>query len=81
MFRRHPVLGERLKRYGTSRHRQHDERAQHPADAQLQVRPSPDALNVSGEYMADHALTGVKSSCIHCPVTCGRDVEVEGVGR
>jgi aldehyde:ferredoxin oxidoreductase len=22
----------------------------------------------------------VKTSCIHCPVTCGRDVEVEGVG-
>ena len=38
-------------------------------------------MKVSGEYMEDHELTGVKSSCIHCPVTCGRDVEVEGKGR
>jgi aldehyde:ferredoxin oxidoreductase len=39
------------------------------------------AMKISGEYMEDHELVGVKTSCIHCPVTCGRDVEVEGVGR
>ena len=31
--------------------------------------------------MEDHELRGVKTSCLHCPVTCGRDVDVEGVGR
>jgi len=38
-------------------------------------------MRVSGESMEEHELKGVKSSCIHCPVTCGRDVDVEGVGR
>ncbi len=37
-------------------------------------------MNISGECIEDHELKGVKTSCIHCPVTCGRDVEVEGVG-
>ena len=31
--------------------------------------------------MEDHELVGIKSSCLHCPVTCGREAEVEGVGR
>ena len=38
-------------------------------------------MTISGEYMEDHELVGVKSSCLHCPVACGRDVEVEGQGR
>jgi aldehyde:ferredoxin oxidoreductase len=37
-----------------------------------------EAMTISGEYMEDHELVGVKSSCLHCPVTCGRDVEVDG---
>jgi aldehyde:ferredoxin oxidoreductase len=41
----------------------------------------PDAMSVSGEYLEDHGLVGVKSSCLHCPVACGRDVELEGKGR
>ncbi|MBW2313744.1 MAG: aldehyde ferredoxin oxidoreductase C-terminal domain-containing protein, partial [Deltaproteobacteria bacterium] len=41
----------------------------------------PDAMKLSGEYMEDHELVGVKTSCLHCPVTCGRDVEIEGKGR
>jgi aldehyde:ferredoxin oxidoreductase len=40
-----------------------------------------EAMSISGEYLEEHGLAGVKTSCIHCPVTCGRDVEVEGVGR
>ncbi len=38
-------------------------------------------MTISGEWMEDNGLVGVKSSCLHCPVTCGRDVEVEGKGR
>jgi aldehyde:ferredoxin oxidoreductase len=37
-------------------------------------------MKISGEWLEDHGLEGVKTSCIHCPVTCGRDVDVEGVG-
>ncbi|MBI3180114.1 MAG: aldehyde ferredoxin oxidoreductase C-terminal domain-containing protein, partial [Deltaproteobacteria bacterium] len=29
----------------------------------------------------EHTLAGVKSSCLHCPVTCGRQVDVPGKGR
>jgi len=81
LFRDHPMLGHTMKACGTGNivntangrnilpthnfQRGHFERAKY----------------ISGEYLADHGLVGVKSSCIHCPVTCGRDVKVEGVGR
>ena len=81
MFRRHPVLGERLRRVGTSGIVSTTNPRNILPTRNFKRGHHPDALNVSGEYMADHALTGVKSSCIHCPVTCGRDVMVEGVGR
>jgi aldehyde:ferredoxin oxidoreductase len=81
MFRRHPVLGERLKRVGTSGIVSTTNPRNILPTRNFKYGHHPDALNVSGEYMADHGLVGVKSSCIHCPVTCGRDVEVEGVGR
>jgi aldehyde:ferredoxin oxidoreductase len=81
MFRRHPVLGDRLKRVGTSGIVSTTNPRNILPTRNFKYGHHPDALNVSGEYMADHALTGVKSSCIHCPVTCGRDVEIEGAGR
>ena len=81
MFRRHPVLGDRLKRVGTSGIVSTTNPRNILPTRNFKYGHHADALNVSGEYMADHALTGVKSSCIHCPVTCGRDVELEGVGR
>ena len=81
MFRRHPVLGERLKRVGTSGIVSTTNPRNILPTRNFKYGHHPDALDVSGEFMADHALTGVKSSCIHCPVMCGRDVEIEGVGR
>jgi aldehyde:ferredoxin oxidoreductase len=81
MFKRHPVLGDRLKRVGTSGIVSTTNPRNILPTRNFKYGHHPDALNVSGEYMADHALTGVKSSCIHCPVTCGRDLELEGVGR
>jgi len=81
MFRGHPVLGERLKRYGTAGIVSTTNPRNILPTRNFKYGHHPDALNLSGEYMEDHGLTGVKSSCIHCPVTCGRDVEVDGVGR
>jgi aldehyde:ferredoxin oxidoreductase len=81
MFRRHPVLGERLRRVGTSGIVSTTNPRNILPTRNFKYGHHPDALNVSGEFMADHALAGVRSSCIHCPVTCGRDVEIEGVGR
>lgn len=81
MFRHHPVLGERLKQVGTSGIVSTTNPRNILPTRNFQRGHHPDALNVSGEYMAEHALTGVKSSCIHCPVTCGRDVAMPGAGR
>ena len=81
MFRRHPVLGERLKHAGTAGIVSTTNPRNILPTRNFQRGHHPDALNVSGEFMADHALTGVKSSCIHCPVTCGRDVTMPGKGR
>ena len=81
MFRRHPVLGERLKRVGTSGIVSTTNPRNILPTRNFKYGHHAEALNVSGEFMADHALTGVKSSCIHCPVMCGRDVEIEGTGR
>lgn len=81
MFRRHPMLGDRLKHVGTAGIVSTTNPRNILPTRNFQRGHHPDALNVSGEYMADHALTGVKSSCIHCPVTCGRDVTLPGKGR
>jgi aldehyde:ferredoxin oxidoreductase len=81
MFRRHPMLGERLKRCGTAGIVSTTNPRNILPTRNFKYGHHPDALDLSGEYMADHALTGVKSSCIHCPVTCGRDIEIEGLGR
>lgn len=81
MFKEHPVLGESLKRFGTAGIVGTTQARNIIPTKNFQRGNFDDALKVSGEYMEDHELVGVKSSCIHCPVTCGRDVELEGVGR
>ena len=81
IFKAHPMLGEKLKACGTGN-------IVNTANAR-NIIPTRNfarghfekAKTISGEYMADHILVGVKTSCIHCPVTCGRDVEVEKVGK
>jgi len=81
MFRHHPVLGDKLKRYGTAGIVNTTNARNIIPTHNFKYGHHADAMNVSGEYMEDHELVGIKSSCIHCPVTCGRDVVVEGVGR
>ncbi|HSQ01525.1 MAG TPA: aldehyde ferredoxin oxidoreductase family protein [Candidatus Dormibacteraeota bacterium] len=81
MFRDHPVLGEKLKRYGTAGIVNTTNARNIIPTHNFKYGHHPDAMQISGEWMEDHELKGIKSSCIHCPVTCGRDVEVEGVGR
>ena len=81
MFKDHPVLGESLKRFGTAGIVGTTQARNIIPTKNFSRGNFDEALKVSGEYMEDHELVGVKSSCIHCPVTCGRDVEVEGVGR
>ncbi len=81
MFKDHPVLGESLKRFGTAGIVGTTQARNIIPTRNFQRGNFDEALKVSGEYMEDNELVGVKSSCIHCPVTCGRDVEVEGVGR
>ena len=81
MFRHHPVLGDKLKRYGTAGIVNTTNARNIIPTHNFKYGHHEDAMNVSGEYMEDHELVGIKSSCIHCPVTCGRDVVVEGVGR
>jgi aldehyde:ferredoxin oxidoreductase len=81
LFRDHPVLGESLRRFGTSGIVNTTNARNIIPTHNFKYGHFKDAMNLSGEYMEDHELVGVKSSCIHCPVTCGRDVMVEGVGR
>ena len=80
LFAEHPQLGESMKRFGTGGIVNTTNGRNILPTRNFQRGHFDDAMSISGEYMEDHALTGVKSSCIHCPVTCGRDVEVEGHG-
>jgi aldehyde:ferredoxin oxidoreductase len=80
-FRDHPVLGDKLKRYGTGAIVNTTNARNIIPTHNFKYGRFDRAMEVSGEYMEDHELVGVRSSCIHCPVTCGRDVMVEGVGR
>jgi aldehyde:ferredoxin oxidoreductase len=80
-FRDHPVLGGMLKRYGTANIVNTANARNIIPTHNFKYGHFKDAMTLSGEYMEEHELVGVKSSCIHCPVTCGRDVMVEGVGR
>jgi len=81
MFKDHPVLGESMKRFGTGAIVNTTNARNILPTRNFQSGSFDDAMSISGEYMEDHELVGVKSSCLHCPVTCGRDVELEGVGR
>ncbi|MBW2383950.1 MAG: aldehyde ferredoxin oxidoreductase family protein [Deltaproteobacteria bacterium] len=81
IFKEHPVLGSSLKRFGTASIVNTTNGRNIIPTHNFKYGHFDDAMKVSGEYMEDHELVGVKSSCIHCPVTCGRDVELEGIGR
>lgn len=80
-FKDHPVLGESMKRFGTAAIVNTTNGRNILPTRNFQKGHFDDAMKISGEWMEDHALKGVKTSCLHCPVTCGRDVEVEGKGR
>lgn len=81
IFADHPVLGESMKRFGTGAIVNTTNARNILPTRNFQHGHFRDAMKISGEWVEDHELKGVKTSCIHCPVTCGRDVEVEGVGR
>jgi aldehyde:ferredoxin oxidoreductase len=80
-FREHPVLGDKLKAQGTANIVMTTNGRNILPTRNFKYGRFDGAMKISGEYMADNTLTGVKSSCIHCPVTCGRDVTVKGKGR
>lgn len=80
LFEDHPVLGESMKRFGTGGIVNTTNGRNILPTRNFQKGHFDQAMNLSGEFIEDHELKGVKTSCIHCPVTCGRDVEVEGVG-
>jgi aldehyde:ferredoxin oxidoreductase len=81
LFGNHPVLGESMKRFGTAAIVNTTNARNIIPTHNFKYGSFKDAMSLSGEYMEEHELVGVKSSCIHCPVTCGRDVEVAGIGR
>ncbi len=81
MFRDHPVLGDVLGRCGTANIVNTTNARNIIPTHNFKYGHFKDAMTLSGEYMAEHELVGVKSSCMHCPVTCGRDVMLEGIGR
>ena len=80
LFKNHPVLGESMKRFGTGAIVNTTNGRGILPTRNFQRGTFDDAMSISGEFVEDHELKGVKTSCIHCPVTCGRDVEVEGKG-
>ena len=80
LFEDHPVLGESMKRFGTGGIVNTTNGRNILPTRNFQKGHFDRAMDISGEFIEDHELKGVKTSCIHCPVTCGRDVEVEGVG-
>ncbi len=81
LFEEHPVLGESMKRFGTGAIVNTTNARNILPTRNFQKGRFDRAMEISGEYLEEHGLVGVKSSCIHCPVTCGRDVEVKGFGR
>ena len=81
LFEEHPVLGTSLRRYGTANVVNTTNARNIIPTRNFRYGHFDGAMKLSGEYMEDHELVGIKSSCLHCPVTCGREVEVAGVGR
>ena len=80
LFADHPHLGSSMKRFGTGGIVNTTNARNILPTRNFKYGHFDDAMDISGEYMEDNELKGVKSSCIHCPVTCGRQVEVEGAG-
>ncbi len=80
MFRDHPVLGGTLGAFGTGQIVNTTNARNILPTHNFKYGRFSQARKLSGEYIADHYLVGTRSSCIHCPVTCGRQVELEGVG-
>ncbi|NRA00017.1 MAG: aldehyde ferredoxin oxidoreductase family protein [Myxococcales bacterium] len=80
IFKGHPVLGESLKRFGTGGIVNTTNGRNILPTRNFQKGRFDDAMKISGEWFEDHELVGVKTSCIHCPVSCGRDVDVPGRG-
>jgi aldehyde:ferredoxin oxidoreductase len=81
IFKDHPVLGESMKRFGTGAIVNTTNARNILPTRNFKYGHFEQGMKISGEWVEDHELKGVKTSCIHCPVTCGRDVEVEGKGR
>jgi aldehyde:ferredoxin oxidoreductase len=81
IFKDHPVLGESMKRFGTGGIVNTTNARNILPTRNFKYGHFDQGMKISGEWVEDHELKGVKSSCIHCPVSCGRDVEVEGKGR
>lgn len=80
LFADHPVLGESMKRYGTGGIVNTTNGRNILPTRNFKYGHFDEAIKISGEWFEDNELEGVKTSCIHCPVTCGRDTEVEGKG-
>ena len=80
LFRDHPVLGHSLEAYGTAGIVKTTNARNILPTHNFKYGHFKDAMSLTGEYMHDHTLVGTKSSCLHCPVMCGRQVEVEGKG-
>ncbi|MEE3326186.1 MAG: aldehyde ferredoxin oxidoreductase N-terminal domain-containing protein, partial [Myxococcota bacterium] len=81
LFGEHPVLGESMKRFGTGAIVNTTNARNILPTRNFSRGHFDQAMNISGEHLEKNGLKGVKSSCIHCPVTCGREVELENVGR
>ena len=81
LFKAHPMLGSSMKRFGTGAIVNTTNARNILPTRNFKYGHFDDAMLISGEYMEDNALVGVKTSCLHCPVTCGRDVELKSVGR
>ncbi len=80
LFRDHPVLGNSMAAYGTAAIVNTTNARNIIPTHNFKYGHFDRAKSISGEYMADHTLVGTKSSCIHCPVTCGRQVDLPGIG-
>jgi aldehyde:ferredoxin oxidoreductase len=81
LYKQHPVLGSSLKRFGTAGIVNTTNSRGILPTRNFKYGHFDGAMEISGEFMEDEALVGVKSSCLHCPVLCGREVELEGPGR
>jgi len=80
LFRDHPVLGHSMECFGTGAIVKTTNARNILPTHNFKYGHFDQGMSLTGEYMADNTLVGTKSSCIHCPVTCGRQVDVEGHG-